>query len=246
MIKLDEKEIIEDYKKENPEYANKEIYIKSYENSYSVMKKNPKRKDELLLSVTLDEDIDYGPYTYGYIRVSSKGQAKDGNSLEAQEKAVRDAGARYIYTDVYTGTTTDRPELDKLLEEIDDGDTLIVTKLDRISRSVQQGISLIDNLLERGISVHVLNMGMMDDTPTGKLIRNIMLSFAEFERDMIMQRTREGKETSGNFGGRKCKYTEKELRHAVELLKHNSYKQVLTMIPGMSKSTLQRAKKKYG
>lgn len=180
--------------------------------------------------------------TYGYIRVSSKGQAKDGNSLEAQKKAVRDVGAQSVYTDVFTGTKTDRPELDKLLEVIDEGDTLIITKLDRISRSVQQGIGLINDLLERGVKIHVLNMGLMDDTPTGKLIRNIMLSFAEFERDMIMQRTREGKEISGRWGGRTPKYTDARLRLAVELLEKKSYSQV-SEETGISKSTLQRAKR---
>lgn len=179
---------------------------------------------------------------YGYIRVSSKGQAKDGNSLEAQERAVKDAGAQSVYTDVFTGTKTDRPELDKLLSIISEGDTLIITKLDRISRSVQQGIGLINDLLEKGVKIHVINMGMMDDTPTGKLIRNIMLSFAEFERDMIMQRTREGKEISGKWGGRTPKYTEARLRHAVELLEKHSYSQV-SEETGISKSTLQRAKK---
>ena len=179
---------------------------------------------------------------YGYCRVSSKGQARDGNSLEAQQNAVRAEGASEIFTDVYTGTTTARPELDKLLQKIKSGDTLIVTKLDRVSRSVQQGIFLINDLLDKGVRVHVLNMGAMDDTPTGKLIRTIMLAFAEFERDMIMQRTREGKIVSGNMGGRKRKYTDKQLHHAVTLLKKNSYNQVVEMT-GISKSTLQRAKK---
>ncbi len=104
---------------------------------------------------------------------------------------------------------------------------------------------MIDELLERSVKVHVLNMGLMDDSPTGKLIRNIMLSFAEFERDMIMQRTREGKEVSGNFGGRKPKYSKEHLSHAVALLENHSYSQVAQMT-GLSKSSLQRAKKIYG
>ncbi len=182
---------------------------------------------------------------YGYIRVSSKGQAKDGNSLESQEQKVREAGAQYIYTDVFTGTKAERPELDRLLSVIQEGDTLIVTKLDRISRSVRQGIELITMLHEKGIKIHVLNMGMIDDTPTGKLIRNVMLSFAEFERDMILQRTQEGKEISGRWGGRTPKYSEARLRHAVEMLGNHSYSQV-SEETGISKSTLQRAKELYG
>ena len=76
---------------------------------------------------------------YGYARVSTKGQAKDGNSLEAQERALKEAGANEIYIDAFTGTKTDRPEFDKLMERIEEGDTLIVTKLDRFARSMMQG-----------------------------------------------------------------------------------------------------------
>ena len=95
---------------------------------------------------------------YGYARVSTKGQAKDGNSLEAQEKALRDAGAMEIYTDAFTGTKTHRPELDKLLSVMVAGDTMVTTKLDRIARSVSQGSDLIQSLLNKGISVRILNM----------------------------------------------------------------------------------------
>ena len=86
-----------------------------------------------------------------------------------------------------------RSEFDKLKAKLSDGDTLVVTKLDRIARNAAGGITLVDDLIERGVKVHILNMGMMDNTPTGKLIRHIMFAFAEFERDMIVQRTSEGK-----------------------------------------------------
>lgn len=187
------------------------------------------------------------PVVYGYIRVSSKGQARDGNSLEAQEEAVRAAGATVIVKDIYTGTTIDRPFLDNLVKDIMPGDTLIVTKLDRIARSVHQGIELIDNLVGNGVKVHVLNLGMMDNSPTGKLIRNVMLCFAEFERDMIMQRTREGKEIARQnpnyHEGPNRKYTDVQIDHALSLLGENSYSEVEKMT-GISKSTLIRAKKK--
>lgn len=130
---------------------------------------------------------------YGYARVSTKGQARDGNSLEAQTSALTEAGAEKIYYDSYTGTTTDRPEFDKLKDILSPGDKLLITKLDRFARTVAQGSLLIESLIEKGVTVHVLNIGIMDNTPTGKLIRNIMLSFAEFERDMIVERTQEGK-----------------------------------------------------
>lgn len=131
---------------------------------------------------------------YGYARVSTKGQARDGNSLEAQVKALKEAGAEMIFSDSFTGTKIDRPEFDKLKFKLCEGDKLIVTKLDRFARSAAQGSELIESLIQQGVTVHILNMGIMDNTPTGRLIRTIMLGFAEFERDMIVQRTQEGKE----------------------------------------------------
>lgn len=183
---------------------------------------------------------------YGYARVSTKTQAKDGNSLEVQENALRAAGATEIFADVFTGIRSRRPELDKLLEVMQSGDTLKVTKLDRIARSATQGIELIQSLLDKGVTVHVLNMGVMDNTPTGKLVRNVMLAFAEFERDMIVERTAEGKaiaKQNPDFKeGRPPKYSRTQLNHAMELLEQYSYKQVEEMT-GISKSTLLRAKK---
>ena len=126
------------------------------------------------------------------------------------------------------------------------GDTLIVTKLDRMARSVREGLELIESLASRGITVNVLNMGVLDDSASGKLMRNIFLAFAEFERDMIITRTQEGKAVAktkpGFREGRPKKNTPEQLRHAVELLQNHSYKQVESMTK-ISKSTLQRAKR---
>ena len=127
-----------------------------------------------------------------------------------------------------------------------DGDTMVVTKLDRIARSVSQGSDLIQMLLNKGISVRILNMGLMDNTPTGRLIRNVMLAFAEFERDMIVERTIEGKaiarQEKGYREGRPRKFSQAMIEHALELLQGHSYRQVENMT-GISKSTLIRAKK---
>lgn len=130
---------------------------------------------------------------YGYARVSSKGQDKYGNGLDIQEQQLRDAGAVEIFHESFTGTTKNRPELDKLLNIVQEGDTLVVTKLDRIARSTKDGIDIIDTLLTKGVNIHILNMGKFDDSPTGKLMRTIFFAFAEFERDMIVSRTSEGK-----------------------------------------------------
>ena len=185
---------------------------------------------------------------YGYVRVSSPGQARDGNSLEGQEKALRENGAEKIYKDVFTGTEIGRPAFKELLEVVKEGDTIIATKLDRVSRSASQGIALVDELLAKGVTLHILNMGPMNDTPTGKLIRNIMFSFAEFERDMIVERMNEGKAVAKaknpNYReGRKRKFTPKQLEHAMEMLESHSYKEVAALT-GISKSTLIREHKR--
>lgn len=188
---------------------------------------------------------------YGYARVSTKGQAKEGNSLESQIEILKSNGAVKIYSDSFTGTKTDRPEFNRLLEELKIGDILIVTKLDRLARSITQGSELVNQLINKGIKVNILNIGIMDNTPASKLIRNIFLSFAEFERDMIVERTQEGKaiaKTKEGFKeGRPKKYTEKQLDNALSMLTVNggdkSYNEVAELL-GISKSTLIRENNK--
>ena len=130
---------------------------------------------------------------YGYARVSTNGQARDGNSLESQERTLREKGVERLYLESYTGTKKHRPKLDELLDQIQNGDTLIVTKLDRIARSTRDGLEIIDTLLDKGVNIEILNMGKFDNTPVGKLMRTVFFAFAEFERDMIVERTSEGK-----------------------------------------------------
>ncbi len=188
------------------------------------------------------------PKIYGYARVSTVGQAKDGNSLEAQESALRAAGATEIFVDTFTGTKMERPEFDRMNSLLQKGDTLIITKLDRFARTVGQASELITDLIDRGITVNVLNLGVLDNSSISVLMRNILLSFAQFERDMIVQRTQEGRAIArtkeGYREGRPKKYTGAQLRHAMELLKDHSYTQVARMT-GISKSTLLREKKKH-
>ena len=184
---------------------------------------------------------------YGYARVSTRGQAKDGNSIEAQVQLLTEAGATTIYREAFTGTTTDRPEFEKLISVLNAGDTMVVTKLDRIARSASEGSKLIKELIDKGVSVNVLNMGKMDDTPTGRLICNIMFAFAEFERDMIVERTQEGRaiaRKNPNFReGRPKKFSRTQMDHAMELLKDHSFSQVV-QLTGISKATLAREKSK--
>lgn len=130
---------------------------------------------------------------YGYARVSSRGQATDGNGLEVQRRQLADAGATEIYEDVFTGTTMDRPRWDALMPLLGDGDTLVVTKLDRIARTAPEGITTVRDLVDRGVAVRILNMGLIEDTPMGRLMITVMFGMAEFERDLIAERMADGK-----------------------------------------------------
>ena len=164
------------------------------------------------MRLRLDE-LTAGPVVYGYARVSTYGQAAHGNSLEEQKRQLRLAGAEEIYADIFTGKTTERPELKKLVGCLNKGDTLIVTKLDRLGRSVAQASALITKLIDAGITVNVLNVGVLSNDSVSVLLRNILLSFAQFA----------------------------QLNHAMELLDDHSYKQVVEMT-GISKATLAREK----
>ena len=188
---------------------------------------------------------------YGYARVSTKGQQRDGNSLDAQKQALIDHGATKIFVDGFTGTKLERPEFDKLLSSLESGDTLIVTKLDRFARTVSQASELITKLIDAGVTVNVLNLGVLSNDSVSTLMRNILLSFAQFERDMIVERTAEGKaiakanaESRGEkfIEGRPKKFDQEKIEIALEMLKTKSYTQV-SKVTGISKSTLIRARK---
>jgi DNA invertase Pin-like site-specific DNA recombinase len=178
----------------------------------------------------------------GYARVSTIGQ-----ELEAQIQQLKAEGCDKIYTEKFTGTKTDRPMFNSVIDTLHKGDTLICTKLDRFARSTVDGIQTVKALFNKGVKVHILNMGLIEDTPTGRLIFNIMSSFAEFERDMIVERTQEGKaiaKQKPDFReGRPNKFNKKQIEHALSLLDSHSYKQVEDLT-GISKSTLIRAKRK--
>ncbi|PGM45483.1 recombinase family protein [Bacillus thuringiensis] len=179
---------------------------------------------------------------YGYARVSTIHQ-----DLEAQIQTLEKESCSIIYSEKFTGTKADRPKFKELLSILEAGDTLVVTKLDRFARSTVDAIQTVRELFEKGVKVHVLNMGLIEDTPTGRLVFNVMSAFAEFERDMIVERTQEGKAIAKQRAdfreGRPKKYNKKQIEHALGLLDKHSYTQVEEMT-GISKSTLIRAKKK--
>ena len=130
----------------------------------------------------------------GYARVSSRGQERDGNSLETQKEKLENAGCDEIVMEAYTGATMDRPKFSKLVKKLQAGDTLVVCKVDRFSRTLREGLDIVDELRKRGVAVHILNMGLLEDTPNGDLMFKIWLAFAEFEKAMIAERLNDGKE----------------------------------------------------
>ena len=189
---------------------------------------------------------------YGYCRVSSKGQL-DNNSLEQQEEEILNKyDNAIIIKEQYTGTTTDRPKFNSLINELNKNDILVVTKLDRFARNTEEGIHLIKELFAKGVSVHVLNVGLLEDTTMGKFFLTTLLAVAEMERNMIIERTQNGKaiarQKEGFTEGRPKKSTEKQIKYALSLLSvnggNNSYRQV-EELTGINRRTLARYQKEY-
>lgn len=186
----------------------------------------------------------------GYCRVSTKGQL-DGNSIEEQSNKILERyGDVIIYEESYSGAK-ERLIFNKVLDSLNNGDTLVVTKLDRFCRTTKEGLQYIDLLMDKGVKIHILNMGLIEDTPMGRLIVTNLLAFAEFERALIIERTQSGKaiaKTKDGFKeGRPKVYTKKQLDNALSMLIINggnhSYNEVVELL-GISKSTLIRENNK--
>ena len=172
--------------------------------------------------------------TYGLCRVSTKGQESKGNGLEVQEKEILEKyDAAIIIKESYTGCTTVRPVFTDLVNIIKSGDTLVVTKLDRLARNTIEGIQIIQELFGKGVAVHVLNIGLLENTSMGKFFLTTLLAVAEVERNTIIERTQSGKavaRTKAGFKeGRPKKFTDTQLKYALELLKEHSYNEVEEM-----------------
>ena len=183
---------------------------------------------------------------YGYTRVSTRKQA-DGYGLEVQRKEIL---SKYptakIIEEQFTGTKLNRPLFNNLLDSMKANDILVVSKLDRFARNTVEGITVVKSLFAKKVAIHILNIGLLEDTPMGRFFLTTMLAVAELERNMIVERTQTGKEIAklreGYKEGRPKKYTEDDLKNAVSLLMLHSYREVIE-ITGISKSTLVRAKK---
>lgn len=183
---------------------------------------------------------------YGYTRVSTKKQL-DGYGLDVQKKEILEKYPNaIIYEEQYTGAKLDRPVFTNLLSMLKENDILVVSRLDRFARNTVEGIKVVEELFKRKISIHILNVGLLEDTPMGRFFLTTMLAVAELERNMIIERTQTGKELARQNpdfkDGRPKKYSDDELIEAVLLLDEFSYRQVVNLT-GISKSTLIRAKR---
>ena len=154
---------------------------------------------------------------YGYARVSTNDQTTD-----LQRDALERAGCDRILTDVASGARARRPELDHMLDLLREGDTVVVWKLDRLGRSMRNLVDLMSTFDERGVRFRSLTESMDTSTPGGTLVFNIFGSLAQFERDLIRERTRAGLEAArarGRKGGRPAKLDEKQVREVRRLYK---------------------------
>ena len=145
----------------------------------------------------------------GYARVSTKEQIHD-----LQLDALEEAGCKKIYTEVASGAKTDRPELGKCLADLRAGDVLVVWRLDRLGRNLKHLVETVETLKERGVGFASLQDGHDTTTANGRLVFGIFASLAQFERDLIAERTKAGLEAArarGRNGGRPSKLTAKQV-----------------------------------
>lgn len=185
---------------------------------------------------------------YGYARVSTKGQQRDGYSLEDQRHILESKGCQKIIEEQYTGSTTHRPKFQELINELQNGDTLIVTKLDRFARTSTEGYEVAKSLLDRGVTLKIEGIGTIENTAAGRGILSIFLAFAQMEREMIIERTQAGKATARTKAGFKegrPRTPKAQTDLAIKLvLDGHSYKQASEQT-GISVSTIVRRMSEY-
>lgn len=127
---------------------------------------------------------------YGYARGSTLSQ----NTNEQLQQLLEHGVSRTnIFSEKFTGSKKDRPAFTSMLNKVRSGDIIVVTKLDRFARNTREALEIIEPLLDDDITINVLNLGTIENTPMGRMIVRTLLSVAEMERDMILERTQEGK-----------------------------------------------------
>jgi DNA invertase Pin-like site-specific DNA recombinase len=175
----------------------------------------------------------------GYARVSTADQ-----NLDRQLQSLDDAGCDVIYSEKITGTRTDRSELQRLLANLQAGDTVIVKELTRVSRSTSDMLSLVQEITAKGCYIKSLNESWLDtSSPAGELMLTIFAGMAQFERKLLLQRCNEGRAIAVSKGvqmGRPRKGG-KQLEFAIELYKeHSKSLKDICEITGISRATLYR------
>lgn len=177
-------------------------------------------------------------YIFGYARVSTEQQ-----NLDRQLDALRKYGVDMIYNEKMTGTKRDRPELEKMLDRMTEGDTVVIESLSRLGRSTKDLIELTELFEQRGVHLVSLKEQIDTSTSTGKLLFTLMSAIAQFERDVIVDRTREGLKSArarGRTGGRP-KSNPEAVKKALRLYDTKEYSiKEIEDLTGVKKSTLYR------
>jgi len=178
---------------------------------------------------------------YGYARISTIDQNAD-----MQLKALQRAGVekKNIFKDELSGATTKRPALLRCLRKVQDGDTLIVWKLDRLARSLRDLIAMVEEFDQRGVNFRSLTEEISTTTPGGKLTFHIFAALAEFERGIIIERTREGMKAARARGvrpGPKRKLSRQQIDHARKLIEDGKRREEVADLFKVGRTTLYRA-----
>ena len=174
----------------------------------------------------------------GYCRVT-----KDDQDLALQKDALKAAGCEKIFAEKISGAKNDRPQLQAALEFAREGDTLIVWKLDRLGRSLSQLVSTVERLKADGIQFKCLSPAMDTTTSSGKLIFGSFATLAEFERDLIVERTKAGLEAAaarGRKGGRPPSMTPEKIRAAADMLKKGDNISQVARVLNVSRQSIYR------
>ncbi len=177
-------------------------------------------------------------FKIGYARVSTRDQ-----NLDLQIAALKAVGCERIYKEAMTGTKRDRPELNRTLEHLRTGDTLVVYKLDRLGRSVKDLVELVGDLEKRGVHFQSTTDSIDTSTPAGRFFFHVMASLAQMERELLVERTNAGLEAAraqGRVGGRKRAMTDSKLESAKKLLASGAAPRDVAADLGVSVPTLYR------